>query len=77
MALAGGPVAGGGPCSLLGLARAPGHRSVDLEALERPNRFIAAGPFHVEMGREYRLEEAAPAHGEVGRHLGKLALHIR
>ncbi len=50
----------------------PGH-----EALERLNRFIAAGPFHVEIGREYRLEDAARAHREVGQHhLGKLALRI-
>jgi NADPH:quinone reductase-like Zn-dependent oxidoreductase len=47
------------------------------EAFERLNRLIAAGPFHVELGRVYRLEEAARAHAEIGRHhLGKLALRI-
>ncbi len=47
------------------------------EALERLNRLIAAGPFHVEVGRSYRLEEAARAHGEISQHhLGKLALRI-
>lgn len=47
------------------------------EALERLNRLIAAGPFHVEVGKAYRLEDAARAHREIGRHhLGKLALRI-
>jgi NADPH:quinone reductase-like Zn-dependent oxidoreductase len=47
------------------------------DAFERLNRLIAAGPFHVELGRVYRLEEAARAHREVGQHhLGKLALQI-
>ncbi len=47
------------------------------EVLERLNRLIAAGPFHVEIGREYRLEDAARAHQEIGQHhLGKLALRI-
>jgi NADPH2:quinone reductase len=47
------------------------------EALERLNRLIGAGPFHVELGRVYRLEDAATAHREVGQHhLGKLALRL-
>jgi NADPH2:quinone reductase len=47
------------------------------EALERLNRLIAAGPFHVEVGRAYRLEEAARAHREIeGHYLGKLALRM-
>lgn len=47
------------------------------EALERLNRLIAAGPFHVELNRVYPLEEAARAHREIGQHhLGKLALQI-
>lgn len=46
-------------------------------AFERLNRLIAAGPFHVELGRVYALEEAARAHREIGQHhLGKLALRI-
>jgi NADPH:quinone reductase-like Zn-dependent oxidoreductase len=50
----------------------PGH-----EALERLNRLIALGPFHVEIGRSYRLEDASRAHREIGQHhLGKLALRI-
>jgi NADPH:quinone reductase-like Zn-dependent oxidoreductase len=47
------------------------------DAFERLNRLIAAGPFHVQVARTYRLEEAARAHREIGRHhLGKLALRI-
>lgn len=47
------------------------------DVLERLNRLIAAGPFHVEVGGVYRLEEAATAHRELGKHhLGKLALRI-
>ena len=32
------------------------------DALERLNRLIALGPFHVEVGRVYRLEDAGRAH---------------
>jgi NADPH:quinone reductase len=47
------------------------------EAFERLNRLIGSAPFHVELGRVYRLEEAALAHRELGRHhLGKLAFRI-
>jgi NADPH:quinone reductase-like Zn-dependent oxidoreductase len=47
------------------------------DAFERLNELIAAGPFHVEIGRVYRLEDAAQAHREIGRHhLGKLALRF-
>jgi NADPH:quinone reductase-like Zn-dependent oxidoreductase len=47
------------------------------DAFERLHQLIAAGPFHVELGRVYRLEEAAKAHREVGEHhLGKLALRV-
>jgi NADPH:quinone reductase len=47
------------------------------DVLDRLNELIAAGPFHVEVGRVYRLEDAAQAHREIGRHhLGKLALRI-
>jgi NADPH:quinone reductase len=47
------------------------------DAFERLNELIAAGPFHVEVGRVYSLEDAAQAHRELGRHhLGKLALRI-
>jgi len=47
------------------------------DAFERLNRLIAAGPFHVELGRVYPLEEAARAHREIGEHhLGKLALRM-
>jgi len=38
---------------------------------------LKAGPFHVELGRTYPLEEAAQAHRAVGQHhLGKLALRF-
>jgi NADPH:quinone reductase-like Zn-dependent oxidoreductase len=44
------------------------------EAFDRLNRLIGSGPFHVELGRTYRLEDAAKAHRELGQHfLGKLA----
>ncbi|HET8539149.1 MAG TPA: NADP-dependent oxidoreductase [Anaeromyxobacter sp.] len=47
------------------------------EALERLNELISAGPFHVELGKVYRLEDAAQAHREIARHhLGKLAFRI-
>jgi NADPH:quinone reductase-like Zn-dependent oxidoreductase len=47
------------------------------ETFERLNRLVAAGPFHVELGAVYRLEEAGRAHREIDRHhLGKLALRI-
>jgi NADPH:quinone reductase-like Zn-dependent oxidoreductase len=47
------------------------------DAFDRLNRLVAAGPFHVELGRVYRLEDAAQAHREIGQHhLGKLALRI-
>jgi NADPH:quinone reductase-like Zn-dependent oxidoreductase len=49
----------------------------DPEVFARLNALIGAGPFHVELGKIYRLEEAAQAHREIGRHhLGKLALRI-
>jgi NADPH:quinone reductase-like Zn-dependent oxidoreductase len=47
------------------------------DAFERLNRLISAGPFHVELARVYRLEDAAQAHREIEQHhLGKLAFHI-
>ncbi|QRO00251.1 NADP-dependent oxidoreductase [Archangium violaceum] len=45
--------------------------------LERLNELIEAGPFHLEIGRVYAMEEAARAQKEVlQHHLGKLALRI-
>ncbi len=32
------------------------------DAFERLNRLIATGPFHVDLGRVYPLEDAARAH---------------
>jgi NADPH:quinone reductase-like Zn-dependent oxidoreductase len=47
------------------------------DVFERLNRLIAAGPFHVELGRTYPLDDAARAHREIEQHhLGKLALRI-
>jgi NADPH:quinone reductase-like Zn-dependent oxidoreductase len=47
------------------------------DVLERLNRLVAAGPFHVEVGRAYRLEDAARAHRELEQHhLGKVALRF-
>jgi NADPH:quinone reductase-like Zn-dependent oxidoreductase len=48
------------------------------EAFERLNRLIGSKPFHVELGRLYRLEDAARAHRELNQHhIGKLAFEIR
>lgn len=47
------------------------------DVLDRLNQLVAAGPFHVEVAKEYPLEEAARAHQEIGQHhLGKLALRL-
>ena len=47
------------------------------EAFDRLNRLIGSAPFHVELGRVYRLEDAGLAHRELDRHhLGKLALRV-
>jgi NADPH:quinone reductase-like Zn-dependent oxidoreductase len=49
----------------------------DPEVFDRLNRLIGADRFHVELGRVYRLEEAAAAHREIDKHhLGKLALRV-
>jgi NADPH:quinone reductase-like Zn-dependent oxidoreductase len=63
----------GGPgIKAIGYDGVPGPKVFD-----RLNSWIAAGPFHVELGRTYELEEAARAHQDLTRHhLGKLALHI-
>ena len=58
--------------------RRPTTASRARDAFDRLNRLIGAEPFHVELGRVYRLEEAASAHREIGRHhLGKLAFEMR
>ena len=47
------------------------------EIFERLNDLIEPGPFHVELARVYRLEQAEEAHREIGKHhLGKLTFHI-
>jgi len=48
------------------------------KAFERLNRLIGRKPFHVELGRLFRLEEAATAHLQVEKHhIGKLAFDMR
>jgi NADPH:quinone reductase len=48
------------------------------EVFERLNKLIGSAPFHVELGRMYRLDEAERAHREIEQHhLGKLALRLR
>jgi NADPH:quinone reductase-like Zn-dependent oxidoreductase len=48
-----------------------------VDAFDRLGRLISAGPFHVEVGREYRLDEVARAHQELAtHHLGKIALRL-
>jgi NADPH:quinone reductase-like Zn-dependent oxidoreductase len=47
------------------------------DAFERLGQLVGAGPFRVEIGRTFALDEAARAHREIGQHhLGKLALQI-
>jgi NADPH:quinone reductase-like Zn-dependent oxidoreductase len=47
------------------------------KTLERLNELIEAGPFHLEIGHVYAMEEAARAQKEVlQHHLGKFALRI-
>jgi NADPH:quinone reductase-like Zn-dependent oxidoreductase len=49
----------------------------DKDAFDRLNRLIGSTPFHVELGRVYRLEDAAEAHREIEQHhLGKLAFRM-
>jgi len=46
------------------------------DVFERLKRLIAAGPFPVEAGRTYALDEAPRAHREIGQHqLGKRRIH--
>jgi NADPH:quinone reductase-like Zn-dependent oxidoreductase len=53
-----------------------GYRGRD--ALERLNRLIGNGPFHVEVSRTYSLEETPRAIVDATRHhLGKLAVRVR
>jgi NADPH:quinone reductase-like Zn-dependent oxidoreductase len=48
------------------------------ESFDRLNRLIGSQPFHVELGRVYRLEDAAQAHREIDKHhIGKLAFRVR
>ncbi|MCE9671789.1 NADP-dependent oxidoreductase [Myxococcus stipitatus] len=47
------------------------------DAQARLNKLIEAGPFHVEVSKVFRLDDAHQAHEAVGKHhLGKLALRI-
>ncbi|AKQ67906.1 Oxidoreductase, zinc-binding dehydrogenase family [Myxococcus hansupus] len=47
------------------------------DVLARLNKLIEAGPFHVEVSKVYRLDDAGKALEAVGKHhLGKLALRI-
>ncbi|NOK09460.1 NADP-dependent oxidoreductase [Corallococcus exercitus] len=48
------------------------------DVLKRMNALIEAGPFHLEIGRSYALEEAAKAQQEVLKHhLGKYTIRIQ
>jgi NADPH:quinone reductase-like Zn-dependent oxidoreductase len=47
----------------------------DEQVIEKINRLIEAGPFHVHIARMYKLDRAADAHRALeAHHLGKLAL---
>ncbi|WP_437338886.1 quinone oxidoreductase family protein [Sorangium sp. So ce394] len=49
----------------------------DADIIERLNRLVASGPFHVEIAGRFPLAQAAEAHLALGRHhLGKLALQV-
>jgi NADPH:quinone reductase len=49
----------------------------DPDAFARLNQLIGKHPFHVELGRTYRLEDAEAAHRDIDRHhLGKLAFRV-
>lgn len=49
----------------------------DRAAFERLNALIGSAPFHVEVGRMYRLEDVSRAHREINEHhLGKLAIRL-
>jgi NADPH:quinone reductase-like Zn-dependent oxidoreductase len=51
---------------------------INRASINRLNRLIGAGPFHVEVARTFPLEQAAEAHRALDQHyLGKLALRIR
>jgi NADPH:quinone reductase-like Zn-dependent oxidoreductase len=48
-----------------------------VDAFDRLNRLVAAGPFHVEIGKEYELDEVSRAHREIEEHhLGKIGLRL-
>ncbi len=50
----------------------------DAEVIERLNRLIESGPFHVNVARTFTLDEARDAHKALDTHyLGKLALRVR
>lgn len=51
---------------------------INRASINRLNRLIEAGPFHVEVARTFPLEQAAEAHRALDQHyLGKIALRIR
>ncbi len=61
-----------------GMTRTAYDGMANRDALDRLNALIGSAPFHVKLGRVYRLEEAERAHREVHEHhLGKLALRLR
>ena len=51
---------------------------INRASIDRLNRLIEPGPFHVEVARTFPLEQAAEAHRALDQHyLGKIALRIR
>lgn len=61
-----------------GVTRLAYDGTLDRESFERLNALIGSEPFHVELGRVYRLDQAERAHREIREHhLGKLALRLR
>jgi NADPH:quinone reductase-like Zn-dependent oxidoreductase len=60
-----------------GVTRLPYDGLPSRDAFDRLDRLIGQGPFHVELGKVFPLDEAAEAHRAIARHhLGKLALRI-
>jgi NADPH:quinone reductase-like Zn-dependent oxidoreductase len=61
-----------------GVTRLAYDGTADRSIFERLNALIGSAPFHVELGRVYRLDEADRAHREIREHhLGKLAFRLR
>lgn len=65
------------PTARVGITMKPYDGEANRERFQRLNELIAQHPFHVQIDREYDLDDIARAHRELAKHhLGKLALRI-